>query len=296
MLSLPPEKKRQVIEQVRGKFDKATSSGPQSSAMYGPSSESALVPRLVPQFSGDTSVNSKSCSGGNFASSPRSSFSPEKPVEDVQTVKPQTTGSMFSTWWAALGGKVATNNEHATSARAYVDSVHELRNVDSNLVKHLIPLQMHISTAKSGLLSSLVGKGGERRALTDSASSVLLEVIRAFRVLLNTEPGFDAVLLLPTIITHIGYSLHGMLLKIWTLAAELLAAIWMVSFDEGHRAVMAALSEYRIAYNELFRFQSLVSVLMTSDSAESAMSEVTFPMEEEGSGKLGQYSWGSSMP
>lgn len=56
----------------------------------------------------------------------------------------------------------------------------------------------------------------------------------------------------------------------------------MVSFDEGHRAVLSALSEYRIAYNELFRFHSLVTALKISDSVESAVSDVTFPMEEEG--------------
>lgn len=54
----------------------------------------------------------------------------------------------------------------------------------------------------------------------------------------------------------------------------------MVSFDEGHRAVLAALSEYRIAYNELFRFQSLVSALKIPDSADSAVPEVMLPMEE----------------
>ena len=81
---------------------------------------------------------------------------------------------------------------------------------------------------------------------------------------------------------HIAYSLHGTSLKFRTLAAELLAAICMVSFDEGHRAVLAAMSEYRIAYNELFRFQSLVSAFKIPDSVDSAVSEVTFAMEEEG--------------
>lgn len=57
----------------------------------------------------------------------------------------------------------------------------------------------------------------------------------------------------------------------------------MVSFDEGHRAVLAALSEYRIAYNELFRFQSLVAALKIPDSMDAmAAPEVMFPAEEEG--------------
>lgn len=86
----------------------------------------------------------------------------------------------------------------------------------------------------------------------------------------------------PTIVTHIAYSLHGTSLKIRTLAAELLAAICIVSFDEGHRAVLAALSEYRIAFNELFRFHSLVMALKISDPGEPAVSDVTFHTEGEG--------------
>ncbi|KAH0840265.1 hypothetical protein J3R83DRAFT_1272 [Lanmaoa asiatica] len=322
MHSLPPEKKRQFIEQSRGMFDKTTSASPllspTSSASYGPSSGSALFPRLVPQLSGDSgffkrisafptwgsatsppppSVNPKSRPSGQFATGPRPSVSSEKVEEDAQSVQPQATGSMFSTWWTASGGEVTADNEHSTSARAYVDGIRKSRNADPKLAKHLISLRVHLSTAKlpwietfiaeegiiaiSGLLSSLVGKGGKRKAITDSENSVLLEVIRSLRVLLNTECGFDAVLLSPTIITHIAYSLHGTSLKIRTLAAELLAAICMVSFDEGHRAVLAALSEYRVSYNELFRFQSLVSALKIPDFVDPVPG-VMFSMEEEG--------------
>jgi diaphanous 1 len=63
---------------------------------------------------------------------------------------------------------------------------------------------VHLSTAKlawierfvdeqngmdvlGNLLSGLVGKGGKRRKLTDTEDTVLLEVVRCLRVLLNTE-------------------------------------------------------------------------------------------------------------
>ncbi|KAF8443028.1 hypothetical protein L210DRAFT_3153707 [Boletus edulis BED1] len=322
MHSLPLEKKRQFIEQVQGGFGKTTSPSllhSSSSATYGPSTGSALLPQFVPQLSGDSgffkrfsafptwssttsppslSVSTKGRSSGEFATGPRFSASSDK-VEDDKHVQPQATGSMFSTWWAALGGETAIDNEHPTSARAYVDGIRRSRNADTKLAKHLISLRVHLSTAKipwietfiaeegiiaiSGLLSSLVGKGGKRKALTDSENSVLLEVIRSLRVLLNTEPGFDAVLLSPTIVTHIAYSLHGSSLKIRTLAAEILAGICILSFDEGHPAVLAALSEYRIAYNELFRFQSFVSALKIPDSdVDSIIPGVTFSTEEEG--------------
>jgi diaphanous 1 len=71
------------------------------------------------------------------------------------------------------------------------------------LAKHLISLRVHLSTVKlawiecfvgeqSGmdalgtLLIGLVGKGDTRK-LTDTEETVLLEVVRCQRVLLNTE-------------------------------------------------------------------------------------------------------------
>ncbi|KAF9232167.1 hypothetical protein BU15DRAFT_55302 [Melanogaster broomeanus] len=327
MYSLPLEKKRQLIDQLRhpqGKLgDKTAATGSLTpsphgpSASYGSSSGGAALPRLVPQLTGDSSIFKRISAfpGWGSPSSPppptlkdanRSSSEfdtgrqfplSSEAVEGSQRIQSQTTGSMFSSWWATLGG--AADNE-AASAEAYVEGIRNARNIDSKLVKHMISLRVHLSTAKLSwienfivkegittighLLSSLVGKGGKRKALTDSESSALLEVIKSLRVLLNTESGFDAVLLSPTIIAHIAYSIHGTSLKTRTLAAELLAATCMVLFDEGHRAVLAALSEYRIAYNELFRFQSLVAALKLPDSqiGEPAAPEVTMPAEEEG--------------
>jgi hypothetical protein len=79
------------------------------------------------------------------------------------------------------------------------------------------------------------------------------------------QAGFDSVLSSPTIITHIAYSFHGASLKTRTLAAELLAAICVLSLNQGHKAVMAALSDYRVVYDELYRFDSLVAALRISD-------------------------------
>jgi diaphanous 1 len=172
MHSLPLEKKRQLIEQLR-ELDKTTSTtllaSPTTSATYGPSSGSALLHRLVPQVSGDSSFfkrisafptwgsttsppppsfNPKGRQSGEFATGPRFSVSSKKVEEDAQSVQPQATGSMFSTWWAALGGEATTDNEHSTSARAYVDGIRKSRNADAKLAKHLISLRVHMSTAK----------------------------------------------------------------------------------------------------------------------------------------------------
>lgn len=143
MHAMSPEKKQQLIEQVRGQFDKNTAPSAAASSTYGPPSGSLLLPRIVPQFSGDSGffkrmtafptwgsttsppapmVNPKSRSSGEFATVSRSSLSSEITEEDVQHIHPQATGSMFSTWWAVLRGETTPNNENSVSARAYVDS------------------------------------------------------------------------------------------------------------------------------------------------------------------------------
>lgn len=81
------------------------------------------------------------------------------------------------------------------------------------------------------------------------------------------QPGFNEVLTSTIIITHIAYSLHTPSIKLRTLACELLAAICVLSLSEGHKAVLSALSDYRIAYEESFRFESLIASLRLPDLA-----------------------------
>lgn len=69
-----------------------------------------------------------------------------------------------------------------------------------------------------------------------------------------------------------------------TLASELLAAICFLSVSEGHKAVLAALSDFRVAFDESFRFETLIGTLRLSelqDDAESDM-ESSYGNEKEG--------------
>jgi diaphanous 1 len=45
-----------------------------------------------------------------------------------------------------------------------------------------------------------------------------------------------------------------------------LAAVAIISVPQGHRAVLAAMSDYCIAFDELFRFQQLIAILQPPDS------------------------------
>jgi diaphanous 1 len=240
MYELSPTHKKFLLEQHRGSRSNATQSSIVSSqtsqlsysASYGPSSGSALLPRLVPQLTGDAGlmrrfslagwgaggtapplVSSESDrSSGEFASSAigKGRAQVEKVVEELQPIQPQTTGGLWGNWWASSGGEnvvpgqKAGTKETSKSARSYVEALRAGRLVDTKLVKHLISLRVHLSTAKLAwieefaakekgldalgtLLAGLVGKGGKRRNLNDVETTVLLELVKCLRVLLNTE-------------------------------------------------------------------------------------------------------------
>ena len=62
-------------------------------------------------------------------------------------------------------------------------------------------------------------------------------------------------------ITHIAYSLHESNAKLRALVTTVLAAISFISVQEGHKAVISALSDYRIEFLEAFRFEGLITSL-----------------------------------
>lgn len=142
---------------------------------------------------------------------------------------------------------------------------------------------MHLSTAKltwiqnfvgtsagmealGTLLSALLARIGKRKKLSETESMVMLEIIKCLRVLLNTEPGFGRVLQSASLVTHIAFTLHFASSKLRTLAAEVLAALCVLSVSDGHKLVLAALSDYRVAYEEPFRFVELVAILRVPDA------------------------------
>lgn len=98
------------------------------------------------------------------------------------------------------------------------------------------------------------------------------------------QPGFNVVLASSALITHIAYALHESSPKLRTLASELLAAVCILSPTEGHKAVLAALSDYRVEFGELFRFQELIASLRIPDIklGGSIADGLPYGIEEEG--------------
>jgi diaphanous 1 len=62
-------------------------------------------------------------------------------------------------------------------------------------------------------------------------------------------------------ITHIAYSLHESNAKLRALVTTVLAAISFMSVQEGHKAVISALSDYGVEFSEAFRFEGLITSL-----------------------------------
>lgn len=122
---------------------------------------------------------------------------------------PQSTGGLWGNWWASPAAASSSDPASADrtkpkSAAWYVDNLKPGVLTGSKLAKHLISLRVHLSTAKltwierfvdaekgmdvlGAVLERLVGKGSKRRKLAEIDDTILAEVVKCFRVLLNTE-------------------------------------------------------------------------------------------------------------
>jgi diaphanous 1 len=230
MHQLPADRKSYLLgqhKQSRVAFPKPHShvTQPSYSATYGPSSAGNLLPRLVPQLTGDSGLMKRLSMPGWSAASAAPSTPPSssnrngerpdpswllgqaqnaKAVEESQPIQPQTTGGLWSSWWVSSGGEKSKDQpKEVKTPKWYVDSI-KGKALDTKLVKHLISLRVHLSTARvfwikefvekeagfdalSTILAGLVGRAGKRKHLTDLEDAVLLEIMKVFRVLSNTE-------------------------------------------------------------------------------------------------------------
>lgn len=110
-----------------------------------------------------------------------------------------------------------------------------------------------------------------------------LECIKCLRVLMNTEVGsllllmmnkltpffrqigFERVLECSDLITFIAYSLFTSSNKLRSQVADILAALCVLSLRDGHRVVLTALSDFRVAHEERFRFEYLIESIKLRD-------------------------------
>lgn len=150
MHQLPTNRKKYLLRQNRH-FRLASGSRPPSglsgspsrsptaasSQTYGPASAGQLLPRLVPQLTGDSIMKRFSIAAWGSGGSSTMTPAPEvkEPVTDAEVapMAPQTTGGLWSSWWASSGGgKDAKDKSASEKGKGKVDDpewyVDEMRN------------------------------------------------------------------------------------------------------------------------------------------------------------------------
>lgn len=223
MYAMPRDRKVYLLRQNRHFKTANQRSANASSATYGPSSGVGLLPRIVPQLTGDAgllkrisiigwgsgpTLSQKSSQDPTGSSHNLSKSPPNSPrrSEESQVIRPQTTGGTWASWWASTSASSpdARRGGESMSAKWYIDCLKMSKVVDIKLVKHLIALRVQLSTAQLAfiedfvgpqkgldalgqLLAGLVGKGGKKKSLGEVENTVLLETVKCLQVLLNTE-------------------------------------------------------------------------------------------------------------
>jgi hypothetical protein len=162
------------------------------------------------------------------------------------------------------------------------------------ILKYLISLRVALSTAKISWIRDFVENGKSISCLAGVLDSVLVskrdlylaraqgvtsptgaeldedikaECLKCLRILLNTEPGFVAVLTSQMIVSKIALCLHSANDRIRTTVAEILAAIIVLSGDHGHKMVLVAMQDFKAFYNEQAKFEYLVKTIISDEHA-----------------------------
>ncbi|GAA5889934.1 hypothetical protein JCM5296_003653 [Sporobolomyces johnsonii] len=323
MRQLPDDRKRFLLRQHRD--SQARSSEPLRAAKTGPTGDNGLL-SSVKRFSlasvgwGAASVNVSQAPlrpvttfGTASDSSPHapSPTSPSfRPVSPPLHAQPTGTSSSWTSWWSSASNATGTGQAASEQAKDtppfYVDQLRSTKISQRSLVKHLIALRVRLSTAKlgwtqiflgeakgldavEGLLARIVLKRiNKGEAPSEEDKTVQAECIKCLRVLLNTDIGFAQVLAHSNLITYIVFSLYTTSNKLRALVADVLAALCVLSLDNGHRIVLAAFSDARVAYDEKFRFEYLVDSLAVKDVQRDGEDD-EHPHEEEDETGLWEY-------
>ncbi|KAG8923688.1 hypothetical protein FRC01_012479, partial [Tulasnella sp. 417] len=196
MYALPPDRKKYLVTQNRlarsastTTLDQTSSRMSQQPASFSAATGSTLIPKLVPQLTGDVMKRfSLSNIGWGSASAPAPAApspptsrrtSVEEPgihsklpsqaedseeVSDAQPLVPQPTGGLWSSWWAGSSAAAATGPSSSESGAKtkpktcawYVENLRPGVLSGTKLAKHLISLRVHLSTAKLAWIGKFV--------------------------------------------------------------------------------------------------------------------------------------------
>ncbi|KAF9184379.1 hypothetical protein BGZ50_003756 [Haplosporangium sp. Z 11] len=246
---------------------------------------SSRVSFIEPDASSTTKLHSRYSSWSSLAGSYDGTA-----AEDVAQRSPRLTGadrpmsptmaaagSLWSSWFGSTPQPDTDSIDEPLddSPQYYIDQLLSKSTSQKALVKHLLGLRIALATAKLSWIrqfldgrgfralenvldkTAIKKRGGKANDLDETLQS---ECVQCLRVLMNTEPGFNQVLRSPSLVAHISYCLYTTNSKLRTKVAEVLAALCVMSPDS-HRLVLMALSDFRVAHEERFRFEYLVQTL-----------------------------------
>lgn len=228
--------------------------------------------------------------------------------DHTSTIKANHTGSsagitagLWSSWWgggstfsSSSGSNDAVAGNERNAALGHVSKLKDGKLSRKDLFKHLLSLRVTLSSAKlswidsflqcdglgaleqimqleadgivNSLNSSKQGKQTDRKEMSDA---ILLEAVKCLRTLMNIELGFEKVLEQPNLVNCIAFALRSPSYKLRLQVADVLAALCVLSLEDGHRMVCGALSELKVVTGERFRFAFLVEDLKPNASSES---------------------------
>ncbi|KAG0314255.1 hypothetical protein BGZ99_008272 [Dissophora globulifera] len=206
-------------------------------------------------------------------------------------------GSLWTSWFGAVAQPDTASIDEPLddSPQFYIDQLLSKATTQKTLAKHLLSLRIALATAKLSWIrqfldgrgfralenvldkTAIKKRGGKANDLDETLQS---ECVQCLRVLMNTEPGFNQVLRSPSLVAHISYCLYTTNSKLRTKVAEVLAALCVMS-PESHRLVLMALSDFRVAHEERYRFEYLVHTLAEaiSDDADGIERQEGFEWE-----------------
>ncbi len=209
------------------------------------------------------------------------------------------TSSLWSNWWGggstiAGASQIGQGGEHErNAAMGHVSKLKDGKLSRKDLFKHLLSLRVTLSSAKlswidsflhcdglgalehimqletDGIVNSLNSKQAKHAERKDMSDAILLEAVKCLRTLMNVELGFEKVLEQPNLVNYIAFALRSPSYKLRLQVADVLAALCVLSLEDGHRMVCGALSELKVVTGERFRFAFLVEDLKPSASGDA---------------------------
>lgn len=202
------------------------------------------------------------------------------------------TASLWNNWWgggstisAAGGHDQLGSSDERQVAMGHVTRLKDSKLSRKDLFKHLLSLRVTLSSAKLSWIDSFLhcdglgalehimqhetdgivkgldanrSKSAERKDMSDA---ILLEAVKCLRTLMNIELGFEKVLEQPNLVNYIAFALRSPSYKLRLQVADVLAALCVLSLEDGHRMVCGALSELKVVSGERYRFAFLVEDL-----------------------------------